>query len=333
MVLTALGVQPTEERVYRALVGRTSATSAALAAEVGLPDAELAAALAALEAQGLVARAGAGGGPERGPERYVAAPPNVALGALLNQRRDELSRAESTLSALATQYRSAVSDTSASDLIEVLTGAEGIRHRFDQIQRSARREVLAFVAPVAIVVSAEENVAEDDAIRRGVDYRVVVERAALTHPGGADEVHASLRAGEQIRVVEQVPLRLAIADRSVAMVPLGGPDAAQGPSAVLVHTSGLLDALVALFESVWDTGHPVVLGAADDLAVDTVPAVEEVDSRILSLLLIGLTDRSVASQLGLSMRTVQRRVRYLMDLAGVQTRLQLGWHAARHGWV
>ena len=45
---------------------------------------------------------------------------------------------------------------------------------------------------------------------------------------------------------------------------------------------------------------------------------------------MGWTD--AASQLDLSLRTVQRRLRYLMDLAGADSRLQLGWHAARHGW-
>jgi hypothetical protein len=30
---------------------------------------------------------------------------------------------------------------------------------------------------------------------------------------------------------------------------------------------------------------------------------------------------------------VQRRVRRLMELAGVTTRLQLGWHAHERGWV
>ncbi|MFD7311649.1 hypothetical protein [Promicromonospora sp. NPDC059942] len=41
----------------------------------------------------------------------------------------------------------------------------------------------------------------------------------------------------------------------------------------------------------------------------------------------------MAKQLGTSLRTVQRRVRALMDLAGVETRVQLGWHAATRGWV
>jgi DNA-binding NarL/FixJ family response regulator len=59
----------------------------------------------------------------------------------------------------------------------------------------------------------------------------------------------------------------------------------------------------------------------------------ELDSRILGLLLAGLTDQAVANQLNLSMRTVQRRVRALMDLVSADTRLQLGFHAARRGWL
>jgi DNA-binding NarL/FixJ family response regulator len=66
---------------------------------------------------------------------------------------------------------------------------------------------------------------------------------------------------------------------------------------------------------------------------DGVPgAIEPLDLKILALLFAGLTDRAVATQLDISMRTVARRVRHLMDLAGVQTRLQLGRHAALAGW-
>ena len=59
----------------------------------------------------------------------------------------------------------------------------------------------------------------------------------------------------------------------------------------------------------------------------------ELDARILGLLLAGLTDQAVANQLGLSMRTVQRRVRALMDRVSADTRLQLGFHAARNNWL
>lgn len=54
---------------------------------------------------------------------------------------------------------------------------------------------------------------------------------------------------------------------------------------------------------------------------------------MLSLLLAGLTDASVAKQLDIGLRTVQRRVKRLMELTGATTRLQLGWHAHERGWV
>ena len=47
----------------------------------------------------------------------------------------------------------------------------------------------------------------------------------------------------------------------------------------------------------------------------------------------GLTDEAVAAHLGTSLRTVQRRVRRLMELTGGRTRMQLGFHVARLGWL
>jgi hypothetical protein len=35
----------------------------------------------------------------------------------------------------------------------------------------------------------------------------------------------------------------------------------------------------------------------------------------------------------MSLRTVQRRLRQLMDLTGSATRMQLGWYVARNDWL
>ncbi|MER5481250.1 helix-turn-helix transcriptional regulator [Streptomyces sp. NPDC002734] len=51
------------------------------------------------------------------------------------------------------------------------------------------------------------------------------------------------------------------------------------------------------------------------------------DLQILRMLLEGCTDATVAARLGIGQRTVQRRIRQMMDAAGVNTRIQLGWHA------
>jgi hypothetical protein len=54
------------------------------------------------------------------------------------------------------------------------------------------------------------------------------------------------------------------------------------------------------------------------------------DLKILRMLLDGHTDATVALRLGIGRRTVQRRIRQMMDAAGVNTRIQLGWHAREH---
>jgi DNA-binding NarL/FixJ family response regulator len=46
-----------------------------------------------------------------------------------------------------------------------------------------------------------------------------------------------------------------------------------------------------------------------------------------------VADKAIATQMGLSRRTVQRHIQRLMTLAGAATRMQLAWQAARRDWV
>lgn len=82
----------------------------------------------------------------------------------------------------------------------------------------------------------------------------------------------------------------------------------------------------------WRDALPLRLSGAG-VAEQEADGPDGTDLEILSLLLAGLTDASVAKQLDLGLRTVQRRVKRLMELTGVTTRLQLGWHAYAKGWV
>jgi len=182
-----------------------------------------------------------------------------------------------------------------------------------------------------IVTSSQENSAENKAVARGVLYRVVVERSMLeSHDVTVDEAIEATDAGEEVRFADQVPLKLIIVDRRLALMPLTSSGDVVG--ALLVRESTLLDALIALFENVWDQATPMLVGTSG-LTGDVAQQVDDEDAQVLGLLLAGLTDQAVAKQLGTSLRTVQRRVRALLDLAGVETRMQLGWHAANNGWV
>ncbi|MGW3513194.1 helix-turn-helix domain-containing protein [Streptomyces sp. NPDC000994] len=323
-MLAAIGLDETHEAAYRALVSVGAAEVPDLARRLMLGERDTEHVLRRLERHGLAAQSSAR------PGRWVAAPPGVALGALLTQHRHELERAELAAALLAEEYRAAASEPAVHDLVEVVTGAPAVAQRFLQLQLGASEEVCALVTGNPIAVSSMENHAEEQAAARGVRYRVVLERAVLDKPNGVTELTAALGRDEQVRVVETVPTKLVVADRTLAMVPLTShtPE----PTALVVHASGLLELLYELFESVWREALPLRLGASG-VTEEGRDGPDAIDLEVLSLLLAGLTDASVAKQLDLGLRTVQRRVKRLMELTGVSTRLQLGWHAYERGWV
>ncbi len=322
-LLSAIGLDEGQESAYRALVALGAAEIPDLAHRLALPVPQTERALRHLERHGLAAQSSAR------PGRWVAAPPGVALGALLTQQRHELEQAELAAALLAQEYRVEAAEPSVHDLVEVVTGASAVAHRFHQLQVGAVEEVCALVSSRPQVVTGMDNEAEEQAAARGVEYRVVIERDVLTLPTGIREASTALARGEGVRVTGQVPTRLVIADGSLALVPLTGPGAE--PAALVVHASGLLESLTGLFEAVWREALPLRLG--DDGAEVSEGIPDTTDLEILTLLLAGMTDASVAKHLELGLRTVQRRVKGLMELSGVTTRLQLGWHAYERGWV
>ncbi|MEU1188971.1 hypothetical protein [Streptomyces sp. NPDC005859] len=113
----------------------------------------------------------------------------------------------------------------------------------------------------------------------------------------------SLRNAVQLRVADQLPMELVPADADLGLVPLTVTPAGE-PAAVLLHRSGLLDALDALFETVWRTAPRLELSGIGGEAETTVELGAEgptdLARRILALLLAGLTDQTAAAQLGLS---------------------------------
>ncbi|MDT0466519.1 helix-turn-helix transcriptional regulator [Streptomyces gibsoniae] len=323
-MLAVIGLDETHESAYRALVSVGAADVPDLARRLIRGERDTERLLRRLEHHGLAAQSSAR------PGRWVAAPPGVALGALLTRQRHELEKAELAAALLAEEYRAAAAEPAVHDLVEVVIGAAAVTQRFLQLQLGAAEEVCALVTGTPVAVTGMENEAEEQATARGVRYRVVVERAVLDRPDGITELTAALSRDEQVRVIDTVPTKLVVADRTLAMVPLTAHTAE--PAALVVHASGLLELLSGLFESVWRDALPLRLGASG--ATEQAPdGPDSTDLEVLSLLLAGLTDASVAKQLDLGLRTVQRRVKRLMELSGVTTRLQLGWQAYERGWV
>ncbi|GAB1339726.1 helix-turn-helix domain-containing protein [Streptomyces sp. E-15] len=334
MALEAAGVSPEEESLYRMLVASGLATQGDIAQRARLTDAETGRVLDSLVAKGLVTHT------DGTPRVFRPASPEAALLPRLKRSADALDLARSEAARLVESYRETMRRHDAGQLLEVITGAEALRQQLRQIQSGARQEMLWFCKAQYVAMPSGSNAEEYEALARGVRYRVLYEKAFFDDEGALENVVAGVRAGEVARAVPHLPLRLAVADRAVAVFPLvaGGPHGSpEEPTTALVRDSNLLAALIALFECYWQDAVPLDIDgdgmpAGDDGAgpADTLPAT---DRKLLSLLVAGVADKAIASQMGLSRRTVQRRIQAMMERVGAVTRMQLAWQASRRGWL
>jgi hypothetical protein len=299
-----LGLSAEERAAYELLVEHPSATLADLAAawsgNGSLPEV-----LLRLERRSLAHSV------PGSPVRFRATAPLVAFEAVLADYEDRLEQARHHVSTLDAAYRSRPSSQDASTMIEIVTGQRAIAQRLLQIHRAARAQISALAKPPGFACD------EPPTLAKGLVLRTIYDRSAIEHPGTLSTVERSMQDGQLARVLPDLPVRLLLADDTVAVLPLQRNSDAD--AIIAVHPSALLDGLVKLFEGLWQRALPLqpLPNRANAAA-----------QRLITLLLSGLTDEAIGHQLGLSHRTVQRRVATLMADLGAHTRFQAGMQAA-----
>ncbi|MEU7904981.1 hypothetical protein [Actinoplanes sp. NPDC049118] len=321
-MFSVAGLGEEDEAVYAALMDGP-ATVPELARSTRLAEELVRVALDHLEEAGLVGRSAGH------PERHTAAAPDVALEALLLRQEEQLQRARLHAHQLAARHRRAHAGDDPASLVEVVTGRMAVLERFEQVQRAARREIRAIDKPPYAVPSGNRNPVELDMLARGISYRVIYDPQGLLefHDLRADLEQSAAR-GEVARVLAAAPTKLILADDRMGLLPLqAAPSSIE--SIVVVHPSALLEALGALFESLWARALP--LGLAYGTQAGAGPTRDEL--RLLTLLTTGIPDEAIARQLGLSYRTFQRRLRTLLARLDAETRFQAGVRAAHLGWI
>lgn len=322
-MLEGLGVSEAEERVYRILLTKAPLSISDIAARDGLGAAAGRRAVAALEGMGLVVRS-----TEHAP-RFSPAPPDLAIRSLAYRRREEIDSASMKAMTLIEELYEPTSPD-AGDVVQVIPGEKAVMHHMLQIVSQAEREVLVFSRPP---YPLRDNKAERDGLARGVKYRFIYDHAALDERAHLKQIEDAVLLGEQARVLPQLPMKLTIADGRIGLVSVSirGSDL---KSALIVHPSSLLDALIMLFEVLWREAVPLQAADAEPSTTegerDKVPDEHAI---LVSLLAAGLKDEVIARNLGVTPRTFRRRLRALLDGLGARTRFQAGLQTAWRGWI
>ncbi|MEO7431472.1 MAG: helix-turn-helix domain-containing protein [Dokdonella sp.] len=315
--LQALGISREEEKAYEFLLANPGTVACDFARRARWTAQKAGRVLKALEAKGMANRL-----PEKTP-RYFPTPPEIVVDLLTTKRHDEIQRARVTAQRWQAKVRPASTDEQP---IEIINGREAIARRFEHLHQSAREEIVCMERPPYVVspMHTYENV-QKQAMERGVLLRNIVDASVLDMPGKPEALRKDVEEGEHIRVLARMPMKLVIADRRTALVPLTLEQARD--IALVLRPSLLLDALYELFEILWDRATPFGTAAVSVHLSGKVRHSVDAD-RLVTLLAAGMNDKSIAQELGISARTLERRITEVVTLLEARTRFQAGWLAA-----
>jgi hypothetical protein len=158
-------------------------------------------------------------------------------------------------------------------------------------------------------------------VQKGRRSRAIYPVRALHE--AADTLALRSSVGEEIRLLPQLPTRMFIIGTTHVILPepLGFVDEPRS----LVRQRGWVEAMTLWFESMWEKASPLTStshrGAGD------------MRGFLLQQLAAGAQDEQIARRLGVSLRTVRRRVADVMSELGAESRFQAGVEAAKRGWI
>ncbi|MBX6389074.1 MAG: LuxR family transcriptional regulator [Frankia sp.] len=312
------------------------------------------------------------------PGRLRAVHPEAPLERLIQSRQEQLIRqheqilrAQAQISAFVSEFQAGRSGGRSDDAVVRVVPADAVLAEVSALVGEARRELLATrPAAAAGALMAELRPLDLSTLR----VRVVAGRAADPLPdaqSGDEALRDAVAAGALVRLADEPPVELTVADRRVAVVRLGPLPAAGSASAVpadalAVRSPELVALGVALFEHLWAAagGAQAAYGSQPAPAgLDGPPGPAEPAGRpgrtprprtgahdaaagedgaqlpspaellLLRLLAEGVKDEAAARTLGLSVRTVRRMVAELMRQLDARSRFQAGILATQRGWL
>ncbi|MDO5739684.1 MAG: LuxR C-terminal-related transcriptional regulator [Ornithinimicrobium sp.] len=297
----------------------------------GLSDAEIDHAMTELIARELIL-------PSTERDVWSVAPPREAISRYASQVERRLALSLSTASEVEAIWRRAVGtgQPNPHPNFDLLGSAEDIADRLIGLHRVATTRFWWALENSAATRLLLERSAEDDSVlslRKGMDIRIVFDTSLLDNALAMALLEGGHAQGHAIRVGNGVPLSLALCDDRSAMVDLSSFDPT-GEGSIEVRGRAPLLAVEKLLDEIWQLATPFgpTVEAASRSSGDRAP-LDPRDQRILSLLSSGMSDQVIARQAGVSVRTVERRVRYILDHLGAATRFQAGVQAVRRGWV
>lgn len=321
-LLTAMGFSRSVDRLYHRVLAQSGRELVSVASTLLVTPEELEDQLAPLLEHDIVRIA---------DYRLFVADPVEAVGRMLTETADSAARAHAQLDAVAAAipFLAAAAKPAPGEVFDVLpldgevsAGGQPVE-LLTALIRASKGDLL-WLRPDQFRRPREDAMADvvREAIAEGRSSRAIYPVRALTE--ARETLVNRAEVGEQIRVLPEVPTRMFIIGTTHVILPepLGFADEPR----TLTRQRGLVEAMTWWFESMWDRAAPVS-------GLDRPEARPDLRRFLLQQLATGAQDEQIARRLGVSLRTVRRRVADVLAELGADSRFQAGVEAARRGWL
>jgi DNA-binding CsgD family transcriptional regulator len=323
-LIVALGFPPELARLYQRLQPLSGRPAAEVVEVLGMSRAEFDAAAASLIEAGIV---------QVGSDAIEVLTPALALSRMIETAAGRARAAHDQLLSISravphlAAHTAVLPDEQLAETVQPIDGelfrARSLPETLAMIIQRTTGDI-AWLRPDQWRLSSEGEMNRllEDVVASGRRARGIYPIRALTEAPGVLKTWAE--AGEEVRLLPEVPTRLLVIGRTHAVLPEPLGDAAM--PRILVRQRGIVEALRLLFDRLWEQASPVAeyeRGAKGD----------EVRRQLLHQLASGAQDEQIARRLGMSLRTVRRRVAEVMAELGADSRFQAGVEAARRGWL
>lgn len=296
--------------------------------EAGLHPDDVTRAATFLEGRGLITR--------RSEGVWDVVPPETAMPRRAAELEARARAVRGTSDELGALWRASLSDGAEQEFlgVEMLRSVDQVVLAAYSLAATAEHRIRVFLddSPAARRLLLEENRPVSPLGVRSSGVRLVVDVALFAHDGVLSRLESLVNAGRRVVVADGLPFSGLIVDETAALIDLSRHDPGADGSFV-VHRRVPTLAAAALFEIAYELSTPLRPTVARVAGETDAPPLEPRDRRILNLLGTGATDQQIARQIGVSTRTVERRVAALMRTLAAATRFQAGVQAARRGWM
>ena len=253
--LTALGLNLNESRAYLAVLQGANVTAAEAAARAGVPRPKIYEALSSLESRGFCRSVG---GRVR---HYAAVDPALALQGWSRHREEERSALADRDAAhieLLTRRLPRPAETATvavPDFIEAISGRLPTTSTLEELISNSRSHLHELLQPPYLQPRPRWNKSEIEAVERGVEVKVVYTADGITDPYRYLPLQ---EAGGQVRVTDQMPMKLLISDDREALISLRDANTGvQSVTTARVRHADLVAPLEELFRQVWRKAKPI----------------------------------------------------------------------------